>query len=231
MSGGATFDAYVADYEEALGRGLKLSGEDSSWFARERVAWTQRRLHELGAGVRTVLDFGCGTGSTAPHLLALPGVERLTGTDVSDGLLELARREHGSDRATFVSPGELPEGEIDLAYCNGVFHHIPPSERGAAATRVLRALRPGGRLAFWENNPWNPGTRLVMRRIPFDRDAQTLPAPTARRVLRGAGFEVERTDFLFLFPHALSALRPLERRLTGAPLGAQYLVLARKPAE
>jgi len=36
-------------------------------------------------------------------------------------------------------------------------------------------------------------------------------------------------DFCFIFPHALRALRPIERWLTRLPLGAQYLVLARKP--
>jgi hypothetical protein len=40
---------------------------------------------------------------------------------------------------------------------------------------------------------------------------------------------VARTDFLFFFPRQLQALRPLERRLVSLPLGAQYLVLARRP--
>ena len=111
-----------------------------------------------------------------------------------------------------------------------MFHHIPPAEREAAVAYVHGALRPGGIFALWENNPWNPGTRLVMRRIPFDRDAETLSAPATRRLLRAGGFEIERTDFLFVFPRPLRALRPLERRLARAPLGAQYLVLARKPA-
>jgi SAM-dependent methyltransferase len=122
-----------------------------------------------------------------------------------------------------------PRGEIDLAFCNGVFHHIPPAERAAAVAYLRAALRPGGVFALWENNPWNPGTRMVMRRIPFDRDAQTLSAPAARRLLRAGGFEIERTDFLFVFPRALRMLRPLERRLASAPLGAQYVVIARKP--
>jgi hypothetical protein len=36
------------------------------------------------------------------------------------------------------------------------------------------------------------------------------------------------TDHLFLFPHALRWLRPLEARIARLPLGAQYLVLAEK---
>jgi SAM-dependent methyltransferase len=229
VSGEATFDAYARDYEEALEQGIRLSGEDSAWFAGERVAWTGRRLRELCATVRTVLDFGCGTGSTTPHLLALPGVERIIGTDVSEGLLEVARREHRSEHATFVARGELLEEQVDLAYCNGVFHHIPPNERPASVAYVRRALRPGGWFALWENNPWNPGTRLVMRRIPFDRDAVTLTARETRRMLEAGGFEVARTDFRFVFPRPLRALRRLEPRLARLPLGAQCMVLARRP--
>ena len=77
-------------------------------------------------------------------------------------------------------------------------------------------------------NPWNPGTRLVMRRIPFDRDAKLLSPPHARELLTRAGFNVLRTDFLFLFPRVLSALRPPEGRLARFPVGAQYMVLCRK---
>ena len=68
-----------------------------------------------------------------------------------------------------------------------------------------------------------------MRRIPFDRDAITLSAPVARRLLKSCGFEVVRTDFLFVFPSALRTLRALERRIAWAPIGAQYVVISRRP--
>ena len=49
-------------------------------------------------------------------------------------------------------------------------------------------------------------------------------------MLRGGRFAVERTDFLFIFPRVLKFFRPLERRVSRLPLGAQYQVLALKPA-
>jgi SAM-dependent methyltransferase len=225
------FDAYSDDYTAALERGIGLSGEGADFFARERIAWTGRRLAEAGAPAQTILDFGCGTGIATPYLLALPGAQRVIGSDVSRDSLDVARRDHGSERTSFVAMDEPPPaGSVDVAYCNGVFHHIVPAERGEALRWVREALRPGGLFAFFENNPWNPGTRIVMRRIPFDRDAQTLSPPVARRLLGAAGFEVLRTDSLFWFPRALRALRPLEERLAALPFGAQYLVLARKAA-
>ena len=155
----------------------------------------------------------------------------VTGVDVSPASLAVARERHAAEQVTFCAPDELGAGaRFDLAFCNGVFHHIPPAERPAALARVFAALRPGGWFALWENNPWNPGTRLIMRRVAFDRDAVLLWPVTARRLLRAAGFVVRRTDFRFIFPRWLRGLRPLETPLHRLPLGGQYQVLAQKPA-
>jgi SAM-dependent methyltransferase len=133
---------------------------------------------------------------------------------------------------TFGAPNDsTPSESVDLAFCNGVFHHIPPAERAGALRWIRRVLRPGGVFALWENNPWNPGTRYIMSRVPFDRDAITITPPEARAMLRQEGFELLRTDFLFVFPAFLRWLRPIERLLIAMPVGGQYLVLARKPAK
>lgn len=221
------FDAVAASYEAALDQGLRLSGEGPEYFAQRRVAWTAQVL--AGQDVRRVLDFGCGVGLAAPRLAEQFDAEAVWGFDPSINSIERAQRERGAARFRFTADAAaLPEGECDLAYCNGVFHHIPPEERAGALATIARALRPGGWFALWENNPWNPGTRLVMRRIPFDRDAQTLSPIATRQMLSGAGFEVLRTDAWFLFPHALRWLRPLESLVHRIPLGGQYMVLARK---
>jgi len=146
------------------------------------------------------MDYGCGTGSAAPLLFEHLGVTCVIGTDTSVKLLEGARHLYGSEQTQFLLFDHYqPASTLDLVFCNGVFHHIPPHERARAVDYIYRALRPGGVFSFWENNPWNPGTRYVMRRIPFDRDAITLTPPEARRLLRTRGFELLRTDFLFIF--------------------------------
>jgi SAM-dependent methyltransferase len=225
----AEFDAAAADYDRQLNQGLSYSGEAKEYFAGERMRWLRRRLDELGVTVADALDFGCGTGTSAPLLAEIAGARRVVGTDVSGESLAVARRLHPHPSVAFAAPGEVPPGAFDLAFCNGVFHHVPMDERHGAARQVFDALRPGGVFAFWENNPWNPGTRFIMSRVPFDRDAVTLTPPEARRLLRGAGFGVVRTDFRFVFPRALAVLRPLEPALAPLPLGGQYLVLCRRP--
>jgi SAM-dependent methyltransferase len=226
----ALFDAYAAEYEAALGEGLSVSGEGKEYFAQARVNWLQQQLQTLKANPAAIMDFGCGTGTATPYLLGLSGAQKVTGVDVSSGSLKVARRENDPGRSQFLTLDEYtPSEEIDLAFCNGVFHHIPLDEREKSVNYVWRSLRPGALFALWENNPWNPGTRYVMSKIPFDKDAITLPPPETRKLLKDGGFEIVRTDFLFLFPKFLSFLRFLEPPLASLPMGAQYMVLGRKP--
>lgn len=223
------FDVFAQDYDAALGRGLALAGEGREYFAEARMHWLARRLAHIDESPESALDFGCGTGAATPHFFDVLGVDRVVGIDVSGESIAVARQQWGTQAARFERCADFtPAGDIDLAFTNGTFHHIPPAERPGALKQVYDSLAPEGLFAFWENNPWNPGTRLIMRRIPFDRDAILVWPREARRLLRAAGFTVLSTDFVFIFPHFLSWLRPLERRVCKLPLGGQYMVLARK---
>ena len=227
---GRRFDRFHADYDEALARGLSVSGEDKLYFARERIAFLAGCLQELGRRPASVLDFGCGTGTATPFFHQEIDVQRVVGVDASERCLDVARREHGTERDRFVLTETFtPEASFPLAFCNGVFHHVPPDARAEVARLIRDSLEPGGLFALWDNNPWNPGARYVMWRIPFDRDAVMISPRGARQLLEHEGFEIVRIDHLFVLPRFLRALRPLERRVTWTPLGAQFQVLARRP--
>jgi SAM-dependent methyltransferase len=228
---GSEFDPYAEHYGHALAQGISVSGETKDYFARARVDWLRKRLAARGEAARCVLDFGCGTGCALPYFLELLAPERLLGVDISRRSLAVAARDHVDPRVSLHLYPRAPfAGAADVAFCNGVFHHIPLPERAAAVAYVRAALRPGGLFAFCENNPWNPGTQLVMSRIAFDRDAVKVSIPAARRLLVAGGFEVLSVDTLFYFPAALRFLRGLEPALAALPLGAQYMMLARRPA-
>jgi SAM-dependent methyltransferase len=228
---GAAFDQYAKTYDAALANGLSVTGENKEYFARGRIGWLARRLAEQHERPASALDFGCGTGSASTLLNEMLGLQRVVGIDTSGGLIEQARQAFGSRQIRFTLASEYePDARLDLAFCNGVFHHIDPDERRGAVDLVYRALRPGGLFAFWENNPWNPGTRYVMSRISFDRDAITLTSGEAAQLLQSGGFEILHTDFLFIFPRMLRVLRKTEPLLVRFPFGAQYQVLCRKPS-
>src|SRR5262249_1515021 len=143
---------------------------------------------------------------------------------------EVARATYNSYQAQFLTLNQYtPSENMDLIYCNGVFHHIPLDERGTAIEYIYTALRPGGLFSVWENNPWNLGTRYIMKRVPFDRDAIPVTSREMKRLICRQGFEVIGVDYLFIFPHILKWLRWIEPRVTWIPIGAQYQVLCRKP--
>ena len=220
------------EYDAMLHRGLKLSGETREVFMRGRVA-------DLAAGLssrrepRRILDLGCGLGHTAAHLASVFRRAHVLGVDTAAEALAHAEAQYGGERVGFLHLDEfVPAGDFDLCYVNGVFHHIPPAARQEAVRAVLESLSPGGFFAFFENNPWNPGTRLVMSRIPFDRGARTLSPRAARALLSSSGFRsIGRTRYLFFFPGPLRWLRSAEPHLRRAPLGAQYWLLGQKGAE
>lgn len=222
----------LASYDDDLNRGISLSGESKDFFAQGRLAWLARRLESSGAAEpRAILDYGCGGGDTTALLAQRWPQARVVGVDTSESLIAVAARGPRADRCEFHRLDQVPEGlRFDLAYCNGVFHHIPVTERAAALAWIRSRMAPGGTLALWENNSWNLGARWVMSRIPFDRDAVMLSPLGAVRMLKRAGFGMLSLDFAFVFPKFMGWARPLERVLCKLPLGAQYQVLCRAPA-
>ena len=217
------------EYAQILNQGLKLTGESRDFYLRGRLDLLLAMVPPPFSPTE-ILDFGCGTGETTVALARAYPKARVTGVDTAEGAIEFARRTHAELRVSFVAElDRIAEDRFDLCYVNGVFHHVPPTERPRALAWIHSRMRANGRLALFENNPWNPGTRLVMRRISFDRDAQTLSPPQTRLMLEAAGFRVETpTVHIFFFPAGLRAFRRFEPLLRRVPLGGQYLVLGRR---
>lgn len=223
------FDHYAGDYDQLLDQGLAVSGEGKEYFAEGRIDWVKACLEQLSVFPHRVMDYGCGTGSAVPLLLDRFNPEFVIGVDPSPKSIERASQDFRSRRAAFRECSQyVPQEDIDLVYCNGVFHHIPVADRTAAMHFIWRSLKPGGYFALWENNPWNPGTRYVMSRVPFDRDAVMISATDAGKLLRTSGFHIERTNYLFIFPKVFRILRWIEPHVANRPFGAQYLVLGCK---
>jgi SAM-dependent methyltransferase len=223
------FDKFARNYEALFKPWLKIAGASREFFARSRLNWLSYLLHDQEITPRRVMDFGCGTGMSIPLLADILNAEHVIGLDTSEESLAVARQSVGSGFVLLATPGEyLPQQDLDLVFCNGVFHHIPVSDRPAAVDYIYRCLRPGGMFAMWENNPLNPIQSFAMKHSEIDRNAIPLPPSESCRLVASERFSVIRVDYLFFFPGYLSWLRPMERWLIKLPLGAQYQVLARK---
>jgi SAM-dependent methyltransferase len=224
------FDHYAPRYHAVLNRALSPSGEPPQYFARSRIQWLHNRLQAIGFAPSTVLDYGCGTGGSVPFLREILGPSRILGVDISPESLLQARRDHGGEGIEFANlRHSSPHSEFHLAFCNGVFHHIAPAQRPTTLRYIHDSLIPGGVFAFWENNPWNPATRYVMGRCEFDVEAMPIRLAETKKLLCSNGFQILCSGSYFYFPRWLKWLRWLESALSHLPLGAQYMVLARKP--
>ena len=162
MAGDAEFDGYAARYDQELAQGLDVTGEGKDYYARGRMAWLAERLAAHAAPFpHTVLDFGCGLGASTPLFFEQLGAQRVVGVDVSTGLLDRARRELAHERRVrfaTLAEHEAP-GSADVAFVNGVFHHIPDARTptGAGVRRsppphsslTPEPLSPRGPLVAW----------------------------------------------------------------------------------
>ena len=220
------------EYDAMLTKGISLSGETKDYFALHRVKYLRASLPE-NFHPKKILDFGCGMGATTPHLAAAFPDATIVGVDTAVNAIQFAQKNFAaaSKNIHFFPLSELADLEFfDLCYTNGVFHHIEPHHRTETGRFIYRILNPGGYFALFENNPWNPGTHLVMSRIPFDRDAKMLSIPEAQKLTKESGLGLTgAAHTFFYFPNILAPLRILEPALKYLPFGAQYCVLGIKP--
>jgi SAM-dependent methyltransferase len=224
------FDEFGESYRTAVERSISFVSPDLDFFTRAKaealLALCRTQLGEPSA-VRA-LDVGCGPGETD----ALLGVfAELHGVDVSAAQLESARRRNPSVRYRLSDGARLPyaDGAFDLAFTICVVHHVPRPARRRFSAELARVVRPGGIAAIVEHNPINPMTRLAVARCAFDDGAELLGPRQARSLLRGAGLTVVHSRYILFFPWETLTLRKLESRFARVPLGAQYIVAARRP--
>jgi SAM-dependent methyltransferase len=193
------------------------------WNSEATRRWVteQTRIDRLFAGVTdaalaaaapkrgdSVLDIGCGTGTTLLRLAEAVRPEgSVLGVDISEQQLALARQRidaAGSANAKVVlddaTTHDFPAAAFDLVFTRfGVMFFAEPV---VAFSNIRRAMKPGGRLALavfrpGSDNPWATASLGAIRHLV------TPPAPPGpedpgqfawgdparvRRILGGAGF-------------------------------------------
>jgi SAM-dependent methyltransferase len=213
------------EYDGMLNEGLKYSGEDKIYFLKNRIKGLKRVLPK-DKEIKKILDFGCGIGDSSQYLKESFPNAQVFGVDTAVDAIAYAKNKFPG--IIFQTNKDFTEKEFDLCYCNGVFHHILPDDRSKALEFIHSRLNDGGFFSMFENNPLNLGTRYVMSKIPFDRDAITIYHYNASKLLKRNGFSLYKQRFLFIFPALLNFLRFTEPWFERIPIGAQYLMLVQK---
>jgi SAM-dependent methyltransferase len=219
------FDDYAKSYDGLHRTSIAASGEDPAYFHAYKVDCLRRKKLLRGP----LLDYGCGTGNLLERFAeATHEIPELHGFDPSSESLAEARGRAPSAELHH-DPATLPRGHFATAVLSGVLHHIQKHERESVLATVRAALRPGGNIVVFEHNPLNPVTRRAVAACPFDDDAILLWPWEAKRLLRSAHFEDVALDYIVFFPKPLAFLRPLEPSLRHVALGAQQMLVARRP--
>jgi hypothetical protein len=83
--------------------------------------------------------------------------------------------------------------------------------------------------AIIEHNPWNPATRLIVKRSPVDQNAVLLNAGETRGLMRAAGLSIHDQQFFVYLPEkAYKAVGAVENVFSRLPLGGQYAVFGKR---
>jgi ubiquinone/menaquinone biosynthesis C-methylase UbiE len=132
----------------------------------------------------TVLDIGCGTGTTSTVVRG-----HYSGVDVNPDYVSFAQRNYPN--ATFYNMDcsnlALPDGSFDFVTTIATTHHLSDAELEAMTSEALRVVKPGGALhlidAILPVNPRDYGKEFFFRidRGRFQRKVDELVDVVSRR--------------------------------------------------
>jgi len=206
----------------------------------DRAAWREVWGSALGEAPLDVLDLGTGSGYVA-FLLAAMG-HRVTGVDLADGMLAVAR-EHAAtlpaDRAPAFERGDAVQppfaaGSFDAVVGRYVAWTLRDTKD--AAGHWLTLLRPGGTLALVDST-WYPrgidasGSDSLIAGYYDDEVRAALPLHDADSIEATADL-VRAAGFVDVTVTPLESLLELDRAYGVAPhheVQMQYLIRATRP--
>jgi ubiquinone/menaquinone biosynthesis C-methylase UbiE len=146
----AYFESHAATWEDRYSHDAAV---------KNRIARFDAALRRRGVNGGAVLDLGCGSGRIT-RSLAHDGFS-MTGADISNRMLELARSEPGGDSVTWVlqdadEPFPLPldADQFDAVFSSSVLEYLSEPEVGLA--EMARVLKPGGWAFFTVPDPRHP---------------------------------------------------------------------------
>lgn len=198
-------------YELMRGTIVRAVGE----FDRNR---DRRELYD--AQDKVVLDWGCGRGLEIPGLIERDGARHVTGIDLSEEELALARELAESrgvaDKTSFVVGDAhatgFPDDSFDLIVGGSILHHL---ERRPALEELRRILRPGGRAVLSEPLVHNPLLRLGRALTPVARTVDERPISEEDWRLCASlfpGFRHYERELVTIFLMPLNLILPLRAR-------------------
>jgi len=127
----------------------RLAGKYSRMKVPDEASYNRKLeiTREFLTSDSEVLEFGCGTGSTA--IAHAPHAAHIRALDISHEMLRIAREKAqaaGATNVDFEEAGidqfEAPQGSVDVVMCHSLLHLL--RDRDAAIGKIHTLLKPGG---------------------------------------------------------------------------------------
>lgn len=156
----AEIQAYLRELKEWIAGEEEKEAEEMSAFFTSRLAhyedvhlgnWGELYAHIadfFDGGLETLLDIGCGTGLELEAVYRRFPEARVTGIDLSGGMLAKARekfagkRFRGIEADYFAHP--FPDGAFDAALSFETLHHFAFEKKGKIFEKLFQTLKKGG---------------------------------------------------------------------------------------
>ena len=167
-------------------------------------SWTQISPNE------TVLDVACGTGELERLLLQDNPQQRITGVDISEQMLKIAKQKLLAYPQVFwkkASASELPFGDceasrrhrsFDVVICASSFHYF--DDPIASLAEIKRVLKPDSRVVIldWCKDYWSTQILNSILKVFDPAYQKCYTQKEFHDLLTTSGFEVSRkTKFRF----------------------------------
>ena len=215
-----------ADYDAAYfasvyGSASKTGEPEQTWIDRARDRLLVRAACDAAAKPLpqcTVVDVGCGYGWL---LDTFAGARRLSGSDISEHALSMARSRHPDRdyRQADLQAGPPFDGTFDIVLAVNLIEHLPEPEAGIASIAGLCA--PGSIVVAHLPVVENRVSNWIYERT-YASDPTHIYRPSGRAIrgmFEDAGFTTARESY---FPHRLPSFT---RHLRIHP---SYLAIFRK---
>lgn len=229
-------DARLQQRVQRYGWDRAASTYEQSW--QKQLEPAQTRLMEMAAlsDGENVLDLACGTGLiTFRAALAVGANGRVTGTDISEGMIEqceTAARERNLANASFQRMAaeklDFPDGSFDVVLCGLGMMYV--TDFAGSISEMFRVTRSGGRAvsAVWGKRDrcgWAEIFPIVERRVASDVCPMFFQLGTGdvqKMLFEAAGFSDVQSDRITTTLEYESGEEACMAAFAGGPVAMAY---------
>ena len=222
------FDNYSNNYNEVLAKSLGPFVESNTDFFDSYKINCLEAFFSVKSQYR-FLDFGCGIGKLSRLLADKFHESKVDGYDVSAKSLLVAQKQNESISNLSFSNSLDAKINYDVILAANVFHHIKHTEHQSTLQYLKNLLKPTGTIVVFEHNPLNLLTRYVVKRCPFDADAELIQRQQFMNQAIDCGLHVKVSRYVLMFPWKHRFFRRIENIFPQVPLGTQYMLLLTNP--